>query len=79
MKNVAEDILMGKQAGLGDHLFLGQGSALRTLKRFLLERWQSMRKRVKKEEVAKLVTRPKKWGKGQPEDTKYSERRLRGP
>lgn len=71
--------LMGKQAGLGDRLFLGQGSALRTLKRFLLERWQSMRKRVKKEEVAKLVTRPKKWGKGQPEDTKYSERRLGGP
>lgn len=70
---------MGRQPGLEDRLFLGQGSAFRTLKRLLLERWQSVRKRVKKEEVAKLVTRPKKWGKGQPEDTKYSERRLRGP
>lgn len=71
--------MMGRQSGLGDRLFLGQGSTLRTLKRLLLERWQSIRKRVKKEEVAELVTRPKNWGKGQPEDTKYSERRLRGP
>lgn len=75
-EDAAENKLMDRPSGLGDRPFLGLGSAPRGSEE---EAPLGEVTGDRKEEVAELVTSGRKWDKGQPEDTKYTERRRGGP